>query len=88
MEVLAETSLPDGALNLVVGEGQVPGNEVVSNESVDAVGFTGSPETGDQIARDAGAKPTLLELGGNGPVIVMDDADVETAAQVTARAVS
>lgn len=84
MEVLSDTSLPSGALNLVIGEGPVVGNEVVSNDGTDAVGFTGSPETGDRIARDAGAKPTLLELGGNGPVIVMDDADVERAARVTA----
>lgn len=81
VEALADTSLPAGALNLVIGEGPVVGNEVVSNEDVDAVGFTGSPETGETIARDAGAKPTLLELGGNGPVIVMDDADIELAAR-------
>lgn len=85
MEVLAEkTTLPDGALNLVIGDGPVVGNEVVSSDGVDAIGFTGSPETGDRIARDAGAKPTLLELGGNGPVIVMDDAEVEPAARITA----
>ncbi|WP_254534005.1 aldehyde dehydrogenase family protein [Natrinema gelatinilyticum] len=80
-EVLAETSLPDGALNLVTGEGPVVGDEVVSYDDVDAVGFTGSPETGEAIARAAGAKPTLLEMGGNGPVIVLEDADVKAAAE-------
>ena len=84
-EVFAETDLPAGALNVVVGEGPVVGNEVVVNDGTDAIGFTGSPETGDRIARDAGAKPTLLELGGNGPVIVLDDADVERAATVAAQ---
>ena len=84
MAAFAESSLPAGALNLVIGEGPVVGNEVVTSDDVDAIGFTGSPETGDRIARDAGAKPTLLELGGNGPVIVMDDADVEPAARITA----
>lgn len=84
VEALAGTSLPDGALNLVVGEGPVVGNEVVSSDDVDAVGFTGSPETGEVIARDAGAKPALLELGGNGPVIVMDDADLDAAAESAA----
>lgn len=84
VEVLAETSLPDGALNLVTGEGPVVGNEVVSHDDVDAVGFTGSPETGEIVASDAGAKPALLELGGNGPVVVMDDADVEHAARQAA----
>jgi len=72
-------ALPDGALNLVVGDGPVVGNELVVDDGTDAIGFTGSPETGAAIARDAGTKPTLLELGGNGPVIVLADADVEVA---------
>lgn len=84
VEILAKTDLPDGALNLVLGEGPIVGNEVVSNSGVDAIGFTGSPQTGDIVASDAGAKPTLLELGGNGPVIVMEDADVEYAARQAA----
>lgn len=79
-----ETSLPDGALNLVTGEGPVVGNELVVNDGTDAIGFTGSPETGEEIAREAATKPTLLELGGNGPVIVLDDADLEAAAEATA----
>jgi len=71
--------LPDGALNLVTGDGPVVGNELVVNDGTDAVGFTGSPETGEAIASEAGTKPTLLELGGNGPVIVLADADIEAA---------
>lgn len=81
MEVIAETSVPDGALNLVTGNGPVVGNEVASNDGIDAVGFTGSPETGEKIAQVAGAKPTLLEMGGNGPVIVLDDADLDAAVE-------
>ncbi|QZP39762.1 aldehyde dehydrogenase family protein [Halobaculum magnesiiphilum] len=84
VEVLAETGLPDGALNLVTGEGPVVGEAVVKHGGTDAVGFTGSPETGELVARNAGAKPTLLELGGNGPVIVLDDADIEHAAETVA----
>jgi succinate-semialdehyde dehydrogenase/glutarate-semialdehyde dehydrogenase len=84
MEVFAETSLPDGAINLVTGEGPVVGNEIAKNDGVDAVGFTGSPETGEKVATAAGAKPTLLELGGNGPVIVLDDADLDAAAEAAA----
>ena len=83
-ETFAGTSLPDGALNVVTGDGPVVGDEVVSNDATDAVGFTGSPETGETIARNAGAKPTLLEMGGNGPVIVLDDAAVDAAAEATA----
>lgn len=84
VEIVERTSLPDGALNLVTGPGPVVGNELVVNDGTDAIGFTGSPETGEQIARDAGTKPTLLELGGNGPVIVLDDANLDAAAEATA----
>jgi len=77
VDTIAETDLPDGALNLVTGEGPVVGNELVVNDGTDAIGFTGSPETGEEIAEDAGTKPTLLELGGNGPVIVLDDANLD-----------
>lgn len=84
LEVFETTSLPAGALNLVIGEGEVVGDEVVRNDGTDAIGFTGSPETGEEISRAAGTKPTLLEMGGNGPVIVLDDADLESAVEATA----
>lgn len=84
VETLANTSLPDGALNLVTGDGPVVGEAVVKHEGTDAIGFTGSPETGELIAKNAGAKPTLLELGGNGPVIVLEDANVDDAAESVA----
>lgn len=81
MEVLDETSLPEGAINHVTGEGAVVGDELVVNDGTDAIAFTGSPETGETIAERAGTKPTLLELGGNGPVVVLDDADVDAAVE-------
>lgn len=86
MEVLADTALPDGAINLVTGDGPVVGNEVVVNDGTDAIAFTGSPETGEHIAKSAGVKPLLLELGGNGPVIVLEDADIDSAVERTAAA--
>lgn len=84
VEVLDETSLPAGALNLVTGAGPVVGNELVVNDGTDALAFVGSPETGERIAEDAGLKPTILELGGNGPVIVLDDASLDTAVECVA----
>lgn len=84
MELLAAADLPAGTLNMVTGEGPVVGDELVGHDLTDAVGFTGSPQTGEQVARNAGAKPTLLELGGNGPVIVLEDADVDRAAEQAA----
>jgi acyl-CoA reductase-like NAD-dependent aldehyde dehydrogenase len=82
-ECLLAAGVPEGALNLVFGEGEV-GDEIVSNPGTHAVGFTGSSAVGTLVARSAGAKPMLLELGGNGPTIILDDADLELAIEGTA----
>jgi acyl-CoA reductase-like NAD-dependent aldehyde dehydrogenase len=82
-ECLLEAGLPEGAINLVFGEADV-GDEIVSNPGTHAVGFTGSSTVGNMVARSAGAKPMLLELGGNGPTIILDDADLELAIEGTA----
>jgi acyl-CoA reductase-like NAD-dependent aldehyde dehydrogenase len=82
-ECLLEAGMPDGAVNLVFGGGDV-GEEIVSNGGTHAVGFTGSSTVGNLVARSAGAKPTVLELGGNGPTIILDDADLELAIEGTA----
>jgi acyl-CoA reductase-like NAD-dependent aldehyde dehydrogenase len=82
-ECLLEAGVPDGAVNLVFGGGDV-GEEMVSNPGTHAVGFTGSSAIGALVAKSAGAKPMLLELGGNGPTIILDDADLELAIEGTA----
>ena len=56
------------------------GQALVRHPDVGSVVFTGSVETGEKVARDAGLKNRVLELGGNGPQIVLADADVEKAA--------
>lgn len=76
--------LPAGVLNLVIGDGATAGHALSSHPHVHAIGLTGSPETGNKVARAAGAKPMLLELGGNGPTIIMDDADLDRAIRQTA----
>lgn len=80
MECFVEAGLPDGAINLVLGDGAEVGDEAVVHPGTHAVGFTGSSATGALIAARGAGKPLLLELGGNGPTIVLADADVETAA--------
>lgn len=80
MKCIDQSSLPKGALNLVIGEGPVVGDALVVNELTDAIGFTGSTKTGETIISRAGAKPCLMELGGNGPTIVLEDADIEKTA--------
>ena len=77
---LEAAELPPGAINVVTGAGPIVGDELVVNDGVIGVCFTGSPVTGKTIATRGAGKPMLLELGGNGPVVVLDDADVEHAA--------
>lgn len=79
VDVLHEAGFPAGTINLVHGRGDI-GGELVRHESVGTVVFTGSVTTGEKVARDAGLKNRVLELGGNGPQIVRADADLEHAA--------
>jgi acyl-CoA reductase-like NAD-dependent aldehyde dehydrogenase len=78
-ECIAEADLPPGVFNFVTGPGQVVGDELVGHPDIAGVGFIGSTQTGLHIARRAAGKALLLEMGGNGPLVVMDDADVEAA---------
>ena len=84
MECLEEAEVPAGVVNLVTGPGPIVGDEIVAHPGTDAIGFTGSPQTGKHIAQRAAGKPLLLELGGNGPTIVLDDADIEMVGTATA----
>jgi lactaldehyde dehydrogenase len=76
---LVDSHLPDGALNAITGKGRVVGDEMVTSSIVNKVSFTGSIETGVSISKKAGMKKLTLELGGNDPLIVLDDADIEKA---------
>jgi acyl-CoA reductase-like NAD-dependent aldehyde dehydrogenase len=82
-ECIVEADLPRGVFNLVTGPGPVVGNEIASNRAVDGVAFIGSTGTGRLVAEAAAGKATLLEMGGNGPLVVMDDADVDRAVEAT-----
>ena len=79
-EIAAEF-LPEGVLNVVGGHGDPAGAALVTHPEVDFVSLTGSPGTGKWIAMAAAdtLKRVHLELGGKAPVIVFDDADLETA---------
>jgi acyl-CoA reductase-like NAD-dependent aldehyde dehydrogenase len=78
-ELIHDAGFPPGTLNVVHGRGDV-GSALVKHPGVASVVFTGSSRTGEQVARDAGLKNRVLELGGNGPQIVLADADLEKAA--------
>jgi succinate-semialdehyde dehydrogenase/glutarate-semialdehyde dehydrogenase len=79
VECLVEADLPPGAVNLVLGPGPVVGDEIARNPGTDAVAFIGSTATGTAVAAAAAGKATLLEMGGNGPIVVMSDADLDAA---------
>jgi acyl-CoA reductase-like NAD-dependent aldehyde dehydrogenase len=80
MEFIAESGVPAGLMNILPGEGQF-GSQLVSHEGIDAIGFIGSSATGAKIAATAGLKRSVMECSGNGPVVVLDDADMERAAK-------
>jgi succinate-semialdehyde dehydrogenase/glutarate-semialdehyde dehydrogenase len=77
---IADADLPPGVFNLVSGPGPVVGDEIARNPGTDGVAFIGSTATGRMVAAAAAGKATLLEMGGNGPLVVLDDADLDAAA--------
>src|SRR5258708_14083910 len=81
MECLAEADWPAGAVNRTTGRGGEVGDEVAGHPIVDGVGFVGSTETGASVARRAAGKHVMLELGGNGPMVVFADADIGHAVE-------
>lgn len=80
---LVADHLPPGVLNLVHGYGSTTGLYLAEHPDIDLISFTGSIATGRAIATAAASKPhpAVLELGGNAPVVVLDDADLELAAE-------
>ncbi len=82
--LLLAAGLPEEALSLLTGRGSDFGDALTSHADVAMVSFTGGARVGEAICRSAGIKRLSMELGGNGPVIVMDDADVDRAASASA----
>lgn len=82
-EIISRHSLPAGTFNLVMGSGRQVGSVLVESPRVDAITFTGSVETGRQIAATAVSNFTKLqmEMGSKNALIVLDDADIDTAVQ-------
>jgi acyl-CoA reductase-like NAD-dependent aldehyde dehydrogenase len=88
-EIFSEAGLPDGVLNIVAhapGEAALIADELVENPHVRVINFTGSTETGRKLAEAAGRnlKRVLLELGGSNPLIILADADLESAVDAAA----
>ena len=70
---------PKGILNVVTGPGGTVGNALVTHPHVGAIHFTGSTKVGEEVARSCGVKKLILELGDAGPMIVLEDANIDAA---------
>ena len=83
-DILYEAGLPPPMLSVVTGDPREIGDEMLVNPDVDLVTFTGGVAVGKYIAAKAVYKRQVLELGGNDPIIVMEDADLDEAATLAA----
>jgi len=79
--ILQEAGIPSGSFNVVTGRGAPVGEALAASPKVAMVSFTGSTEVGEAIVKNAGIKKLHLELGGKGMAIVLDDADLDLAAE-------
>lgn len=79
-QIFKAAGLPDGVLNTVTGRGSEIGDYIVKHPNIDFINFTGSTEVGHHISEITAMKPVLLELGGKDAAIVLEDADLENAA--------
>lgn len=77
--IFEDAGLPPGVLNVLIGSGGEIGDALVEHPLARMVSFTGSTAVGEGIVRKAGIKKLALELGGNGPLVVLDDADLDRA---------
>ncbi len=82
-EIISRAGLPAGVFNLVMGSGRQVGQALVDSAQVDAISFTGSVTTGEQILKATAARraKVQLEMGGKNPLIVLNDADMEQAVE-------
>jgi putative phosphonoacetaldehyde dehydrogenase len=83
-DILYDAGLPPPMLQVVTGNPAEIGDELLTHPDVDLVSFTGGVAIGKYIAGRVGYRRTVLELGGNDPLIVMDDADLDEAAALAA----
>ena len=81
-DVLYEAGLPPEMLSVVTGNPRTMGDAMITDEDCDLITFTGSVRVGKYIAEKAGYRRIVLELGGNDPLIVMEDADLDKAAEL------
>jgi aldehyde dehydrogenase (NAD+) len=84
-EIISRSGLPAGVFNLVMGRGSVIGDALVNHPGIAAVSFTGSVGVGQRIAQACALnmKKVQLEMGGKNPQVVLDDADLALAVELS-----
>lgn len=88
-ELAVKAGLPEGALNVVPGLGREAGAALAEHPGIDHLSFTGSPQTGSQVAKACAEHhvPVTMELGGKSPQLVFADADLEAALDAVVRGI-
>ena len=84
-EIISRSGIPAGVFNLVMGRGSVIGDPLVNHAEIDAISFTGSQQVGGRIAQQCAArlKKVQLEMGGKNPQVILDDADLAQAVELS-----
>lgn len=81
-EIMRAAGLPDGMVTMVTGDAEEIGPTLWTHPDVELVSLTGGTEIGKRIAREMGYKRAILELGGNDPLIILIDADLDEAVRL------
>ncbi len=86
-EIISRAGLPAGVFNLVMGRGSVVGEALLTDARINAVSFTGSVATGKRVAEACAARmaKVQLEMGGKNPQVILDDADLKIAVELSAQ---
>jgi glyceraldehyde-3-phosphate dehydrogenase [NAD(P)+] len=84
-EIISETDIPDGGFNFVTGAGSEIGDTLSSDDRLNAIAMTGSSRAGKRVARKSGMVNLHMELGGNAPAVVFEDADLDAVAPACAK---
>ena len=84
-EIISRSGIPAGVFNLVMGRGSVIGDPLVNHPGIDAISFTGSQQVGGRIAQQCAAnlKKVQLEMGGKNPQVILDDAVLAQAIELS-----
>ncbi|MFW6140752.1 MAG: aldehyde dehydrogenase family protein [Acidobacteriota bacterium] len=82
-QAFREAGLPPHVLNIITGYGREIGGDIVTDQRIRMISFTGGLEAGIEISKKAGLKKLGMELGSNTPVIIMDDCDLEKAVELS-----